>query len=126
MVRQRLRADTWPPRAHAVVDLLRREAAVLLAHELDHEPTGASAAAAQLPEARQGGVGPGATLIMIPVLKDVLRWHPMRAAFLLVLALCLVGCSGAQGHPKGAVVASFYPLAWAAEQVLRRRSTSST
>ena len=42
----------------------------------------------------------------------------MRAALLLLLGLCLAGCTGAQGHPKGAVVASFYPLAWAAEQVL--------
>jgi zinc transport system substrate-binding protein len=43
----------------------------------------------------------------------------MRAALLLLLGLCLAGCSGGgAGHPKGAVVASFYPLAWAAEQVL--------
>jgi hypothetical protein len=42
----------------------------------------------------------------------------MRAPLVLVLGLCLAGCSGAQGHPKGAVVASFYPLAWAAEHVL--------
>ncbi len=42
----------------------------------------------------------------------------MRAALLLLVAFSLAGCSGAEGHPKGAVVASFYPLAWAAEQVL--------
>jgi zinc transport system substrate-binding protein len=43
----------------------------------------------------------------------------MRAALLLlVVAPLLAGCSGARGHPKGAVVASFYPLAWAAEHVL--------
>ena len=59
------------------------------------------------------------TLIMIPVLKDVLRW-PLDARRIPARrrAPLLVGCSGAQGHPKGAVVASFYPLAWAAEHVL--------
>ena len=42
----------------------------------------------------------------------------MRAALLVLLALCVAGCSGAHGHPKDAVVASLYPLAWAAEHVL--------
>lgn len=43
----------------------------------------------------------------------------MRTALLFLLGLCLAGCSSSgAGHPKGAVVASFYPLAWAAEHVL--------
>lgn len=51
-------ADARSASAHAVVDLLRRQAAVLLAHELDDDPPGASAAAAQLAEAGQRGVRP--------------------------------------------------------------------
>ena len=51
-------ADARPSGAHEVVDLLRGQAAVLLAHELDHEPPGCSAAPAQLAKTPEGGVRP--------------------------------------------------------------------
>ena len=102
------------------MDLLRREAAVLLAEELDDEPPRAAAAAARLAQPDERGLGPVVMLIMIPVLKDVLA---SRRA-------CALAVSGRRCSPSPAarerrasvveprtVVASFYPLAWATEQV---------
>ncbi len=54
---------------------------------------------------------------MIPVLKDVLRWLAMRALLVLLALVVLAGCSDGDSHAQRSVVASFYPLAWAAEQV---------
>ena len=41
----------------------------------------------------------------------------MRALVLVVLSLLLTGCGGADSVSDRAVVAAFYPLAWAVEQV---------
>ncbi len=58
----------------SVVDLLRRETAVLVAEELDDEPARATAAAPRLAKSRESAFAPLCpTKIMIPVLKDVLR-----------------------------------------------------
>ena len=56
---------------------------------------------------------------MIPVLKDVVRYEPVgRLAFLLAFSLvALAGCGGDDSAPGTKVVAAFYPLAWAAEQI---------
>jgi zinc transport system substrate-binding protein len=59
---------------------------------------------------------------MIPVLKEVLALSlPMwkLSALLVALALALVGCGGADKNSAASntLVAAFYPLAWAAEQV---------
>ncbi len=54
---------------------------------------------------------------MIPVLKDVLAWRSMRV-LLLVALLAFAGCGGrSDDDGTHAVVAAFYPLAWAAEQI---------
>jgi zinc transport system substrate-binding protein len=57
---------------------------------------------------------------MIPVLNDVLRWRPMRPATVLAvvaLAVLVGGCGSDAGSDNRTVVAAFYPLAWAAEEV---------
>jgi zinc transport system substrate-binding protein len=56
---------------------------------------------------------------MIPVLSDVLRSRVMSRLFLVVIALlATAGCGGArEATGKESVVAAFYPLAWAAEQI---------
>lgn len=41
----------------------------------------------------------------------------MRGVILVLLAFVVSGCAGRESAPKGTVVASFYPLAWAAQQV---------
>ena len=55
---------------------------------------------------------------MIPVLKDVLRWRVVRPFAALLTLLALVGCGGTDTSSSESVVAAFYPLAWAAEQVV--------
>ena len=68
--------DPDPPAAcpHAVVDLLRGEAAVLLAEKLDDEPPRAAAAPARGSRGASSAVSVHVSriAIMIPVLKDVL------------------------------------------------------
>jgi zinc transport system substrate-binding protein len=57
---------------------------------------------------------------MIPVLMDVLPWPPMRTvAGVLGLAFVLVagGCDDATHSGEETVVAAFYPVAWAAQQI---------
>ena len=55
---------------------------------------------------------------MIPVLNDVLRWPACACLLLLVvLAGCATGCARGEPDPELDVVASVYPLAWAAERV---------
>jgi zinc transport system substrate-binding protein len=53
---------------------------------------------------------------MIPVLKD---WYGARVRRVAILfaAVLLAGCGGSEGGGERTVVASFYPLAWATEQV---------
>jgi zinc transport system substrate-binding protein len=103
-----------------VVDLLRREAAVLLAEELDDEAPRAAAPAARPAQPHERGVHPclchsdndsrsqgRATVFAVRVLAA------------LVAALALAGCASSEEGPpgEGRVVASFYPLAWAADLV---------
>ncbi len=56
---------------------------------------------------------------MIAVLRDVLPLRSlMRVAVLLVAVVALAGCGGVdQAEEATTVVAAFYPLAWAAEQI---------
>ena len=114
--------DPDPPAAcpHAVVDLLGGEAAVLLAEKLDDEPPRTAAAPARGSEA-------GSRPCSVQV------WHSdndtrsqRRAtvscvpALLATLVLVLVlgtGCAGDEPDQRPTVVAAFYPLAWAAEQI---------
>ena len=86
--------DPSAARADAIVDLVRREAAVLLAEELDDDAASASAAAARLAQPDERGVRPGhhgdndtrsqrrATVIRV------------RALVLVVLTLLATGCAG--------------------------------
>ena len=54
---------------------------------------------------------------MIPVLKDVLAWASVSRVVCLALVLfALPGCGGGEDD-RATVVAGFYPLVWAAEQV---------
>ncbi len=53
-------ADLAPGGADSVVDLLRRETAVLVAEELDDEPARATAAAARLAKPRESALAPSA------------------------------------------------------------------
>ena len=55
---------------------------------------------------------------MIPVLKKVLRWPVVRRFVAVLTLLALAGCGGSGADDSEAVVAAFYPLAWAAEQVV--------
>ncbi len=55
---------------------------------------------------------------MIPVLKDVLSCASMRSLGLVFLmSVALAGCGGSQSDDRETVVAAFYPLAWAAEEI---------
>jgi zinc transport system substrate-binding protein len=105
--------------ADALVDLLRGQAAVLGADELDDEAPRRAAAPARLAEPREG----------------VFRPHPrhadndtrsqrratvrdVRALVALFFVVLLVGCGDDSSSSDGStVVASFYPLAWAAERI---------
>ena len=91
--------DPDPPAACAqrVVDLLRGEAAVLLAEELDDEPSRTAAPAARLAQPRRASSRSSVMSIMIPVLKDVLpsrhaRTRRLRCSCSAVVALA--GCGG--------------------------------
>jgi zinc transport system substrate-binding protein len=55
---------------------------------------------------------------MIPVLKDVLCCASMRSlGLVLLISVVLTGCGGGQSDDGETVVAAFYPLAWAAEEI---------
>lgn len=108
--------DSTAARADAIVELVRREAAVLLAEELDDDAASASASPARLAEACERGLRPGhgdndtrsqrrATVVVV------------RALLLIVTGLLATGCAGETKDSQRTVVASFYPLAWATERV---------
>ena len=115
-------SDPSPARTDAVVDLVRRETTVLLPEELHDDAASASTSAARLAEAGERCLGPEhgdndtrsqgrATVIGV------------RVALLTVLVVFAAGCTGEETTtPRRPVVASFYPLAWAVEQVASESS----
>jgi zinc transport system substrate-binding protein len=114
--------DAAAARAHGTVDLLRREAAVLLAEELDDEPARATAPAGRTTQFPQRGVHPrlchGDNDTRSQERGTVFA---VRLIAMVVAALVLVGCDpNEERHVQPhVVVASFYPLAWAADRVSR-------
>ena len=110
-------ADTGAARARAVMDLVRREAAVLLTEQLDDLSSRAATAAAGLAQPderriRPGGHGDNDTRSQRRA--TVIR---VRALLLILLTLLASGCAGSAPDSQRTVLASFYPLAWAAERV---------
>jgi zinc transport system substrate-binding protein len=114
--------DSHLPRPHPLVDLLCRYAAVLGAEELDDRPPRSAAPSRRRPKTRERLLGPGR-----PHDDNDIRSH-RRATFspvrrllgLLSVALVVVvaGCGGvATESGKETVVAAFYPLAWAAQEI---------
>jgi len=108
--------DPSATRADAIVDLVRREAAVLLAEELDDDAASTSASAAGVAEAFERDLCPGH--------GDNDTRSQRSATVVGVSALCLIavvllasGCAGGTKESQRTVVASFYPLAWATELV---------
>ena len=99
------------------MDLLRRKAAVLAAEELDDDAAGAPATSAF-------GAHPVEHVIRPCFRHDDNDTRSQRRASLaimhvlfLVVLLALAGCGGGSGEDSKTVVAAFYPLAWAAEQI---------
>jgi zinc transport system substrate-binding protein len=118
--------DAAAARTHSVVDLLRREAAVLLTEELDDQPTRAAAPAGRTAQFPKGGVHPrlwhGDNDTRSQERATVLA---VRALAVLAAAVTLAGCASTDSAEESSpgeppvVVASFYPLAWAADRVSR-------
>ena len=111
-------SDALPSGAHSVVDLLSRQATVLLPEEFDDETPRASAPPARRAKAVERELGPGRrhadndTCSQRRATLPTVRWV---AVFLL--ALLLAGCGDPDDGNERTVVAGFYPLAWAAERV---------
>ncbi len=105
--------------AHSLVDLLRGEAAVLLAEELDDESPRAAAPSARRAELRERAVRPGRGEHGDNDIRSQRRATllAMRAGVVALLVLVTTGCASMDADPERAVVASFYPLAWATERV---------
>lgn len=108
--------DPFAARAETIVDLVCREAAILLAEQLDHDAPRAAAPSARLAQAGERTFRPGHSdndtrSQRRATVRDV------RTVVLLVLVVLVSGCSGEERTPERTVVASFYPLAWATEQV---------
>ena len=99
------------------MDLLRREAAVLAAEELDDDAAGTPAASAF-------GSHPVEHMIRPPLCHDDNDTRSQRRASLasmrvlpLVVLLAFAGCGGGTDDHSETVVGAFYPLAWAAAQI---------
>ena len=111
--------DPSAARANAIVDLVCREATVLLTEELHDDAASASTAAARLAEACERGLRPShgdndtRSQRLVPS-------HVVRVIAALIATLALVGCASNDEEfslePR-LFVASFYPLAWATEHV---------
>jgi zinc transport system substrate-binding protein len=105
----------------AVVDLLRRDTAILPAEELDDGSAGTATPSGCSSQARQRALCPGRchgdndTRSQ----RHVRVGRAMRLRCLAVLSvLTLAGCGGSGDNAgKQTVVVAFYPLAWAAEQI---------
>ena len=118
-------ADAAPVGAHAVVDLLHRHAAALATEEVDDRSPGATAAEAGGAEVVEGVIAPGTR--SRPHLDDT---DSQRCA--TVVQCFRESFSSSSGSPRSSpagcggsaddaaetqVMAAFYPLAYAAEQV---------
>ena len=107
---------------HAVVDLLRGEAAVLFAEKLDDEPSRAAAASTRLAKPSKRHLAPPHTdndtrsqrRATVPAVRGLLVLPVLLAT--LALAGCVSNAEDSSLEPR-VYVASFYPLAWATEQV---------
>ena len=110
--------DASAPRTHGVVDLLGREAAVLLAEELDDQSSCAPAPTARIAKSLERGVHPRHGD------NDTCSQHLLRCAP-HALARCRTRQPSSSSPAARArsptrvrpIVASSYPLAWAAERV---------
>jgi zinc transport system substrate-binding protein len=115
-------ADARAAGPQGVVDLLRRQAAVLLAEVLDHEAARAAASSGGIAESVECRVRPAdhrdndsrsQRRATVPAVRLAL----FVSVVLAVVAL-LSGCGGSgDAASRPTVVASFYPLAWVAERV---------
>ena len=105
------------------MDLLRARAAVLAGHQVEDGGARAAGAEAGLAQAALGVLAPGVERLpcekMIAILIGVLRCPSMKTRIVLTLiaAATLAGCGGSSGSDRNDVVAAFYPLAFAAEQI---------
>jgi hypothetical protein len=123
--------DRAPGRRDPVVDLLGGAAAVLRLEKVDHRAPRAAPAESRHAEGVECVVGPAHRI-------DDTDSHPLLASGAMlsrIVLLCaaaggmlaLAGCGGsAASGGKGSVVAAFYPLAFAAEQVAAPAPTWST
>ena len=98
------------PPAERVVDLLRAEAAVLGVEVAEDARARAARPVAGLAELDVGVLGPGHWTM---ITRIVIVFQSMRIVLVLCAVLVLAGC----GSKRGSVVAAFYPLAFAAQQV---------
>lgn len=106
-------------RAERVVDLLRTDAARLRVEVVDHGRAGGADATAASPEAGARRGRPLGSHVAI-IDENRYRLTPMRIVLAFGCVLLLAACGGSgDGDTAGkrSVVAAFYPLAWAAEQV---------
>ena len=114
--------------ADPVEDLLGGEATALLAEVLDHGGAGAALAEPRLAQAQQCLLGPRRVSRchneMIAVIKDVLVCTRVIARIVLIIVGCVAmtataAACGGDGPTGGgtSVVAGFYPLAFAAEEI---------
>jgi zinc transport system substrate-binding protein len=105
----------------AVVDLLRRDTAILAAEELDDGSAGTATPSGCSSQARQRALCPGRCHGDNDTRSQrrVRVGRAMRLRCLAVLSvLTLAGCGGSGDNAgKQTVVVAFYPLAWAAEQI---------
>ncbi len=109
------------PRAaptHALVEFMRREAAVLLAEDLDDDPARSSAATARLPQPCERTLRPrhSDNDTRSQGRATVLACAPSRCSSRRSPSLAAAQTSRSRHVPRDVVV-SLYPLAWATERV---------
>ena len=113
--------DADAARAQALVDLLGREAAVLVVEVLDDLTACAAGPPARSPKPPEGRLGPCALHVdndnRSQVRGTVRCVRAVLSTILLALAAVGSACGGSDAARGPSVVAAFYPLAWATEQV---------
>jgi zinc transport system substrate-binding protein len=103
--------------AHTIVDLLGREATVLLAEYFDDEPPRAPAPAARRAQAVERVLAPAGRHVDNDTRSQRRATVPtVRWVAILFAAGLLTGCGGSDDDER-TLVAGFYPLAWAAERI---------